>query len=103
MTAQVLRVSLSIPKNIVSEVDELAGIRKLSRSKIVSECLQDMVARERRETTASGMRNNQVMMNPIEMPIAPLISEIKLASKKIILIMVFGLAPRALMMPSSRC
>ena len=56
MTAQVLRVSLSIPKKIVSEVDELAGIRKLTRSKIISECLRDMVAREKKALLIEGYK-----------------------------------------------
>ena len=56
MTAQVLRVSLSIPKNIVSEIDELASSRKLTRSKIISKYLQEMIAKEKRALLIEGYK-----------------------------------------------
>lgn len=55
------------------------------------------------EITASRMRKNHVRMNPVEIPIAPLVSIISKTCEKMIFKMVLGLAPKALMMPSSRC
>lgn len=59
--------------------------------------------RVEREITACGMRNNHVITNPIEMPMVPLANTTRRACKKMVFTMVLGLAPRALMMPSSRC
>lgn len=56
MTTQVRRLSLSIPKNIVSEIDEIANARKLSRSKLISECLKDMIEKEKRELLIEGYK-----------------------------------------------
>ena len=55
------------------------------------------------EITGSGIKNVNVMKSPIEIPMAPLIKRTSRACVKTIFEMVFGLAPRALMIPNSRC
>ena len=61
------------------------------------------VVNVKKETTASGMRNNHVITNPTETPIAPLDSAIRRICKKMVFTIVLGLAPKALMIPSSLC
>ena len=55
------------------------------------------------EITASKMRKNHVRTNPVEIPMDPLVSIISKTCEKMIFKMVLGLAPKARMMPSSRC
>ena len=56
MTTQVMRLSLSISKNTVNEIDEIANARKLSRSKLISMCLEEMLEKEKRELLIEGYK-----------------------------------------------
>jgi metal-responsive CopG/Arc/MetJ family transcriptional regulator len=47
MTTQSLRLSLSVPKDIVFGVDEIASAKKLTRSKLISKCLEEMLEKEK--------------------------------------------------------
>ena len=48
MTTQVVKVTISVPKDLVKMADKVAKERKTSRSKVVSSCLQEL-ARQRFE------------------------------------------------------
>ena len=56
MTTQVMRLSFSISKNIVNEMDEIAHARKLSRSKLISMCLEEMLEKEKRKLLIEGYK-----------------------------------------------
>ena len=55
------------------------------------------------EITASGIRNNNVTVKPTTTPVATLASTMRRAWVKIVFRMVFDFAPKALIMPRSRC
>jgi metal-responsive CopG/Arc/MetJ family transcriptional regulator len=54
MTTPMVRLSLSIPENLVNATDEIAAARKLSRSKLVSKCLKEMIGKEKRRLLIEG-------------------------------------------------
>ncbi len=56
MTTQSLRLSLSVPKDIVSGVDAIASEKKLTRSKLISKCLEEMIEKEKRELLIEGYK-----------------------------------------------
>jgi metal-responsive CopG/Arc/MetJ family transcriptional regulator len=56
MTTQTLRLSLSMPKDIVVGVDIMASRKRLTRSKLISKCLEEMLEREKRELLVEGYR-----------------------------------------------
>ncbi len=45
--SQVVRLTISLPRDMISFADKVAGERKISRSKVISSCLQE-VAEQRR-------------------------------------------------------
>ena len=48
MAPQVAKLSISLPKNLISFADEVANEENISRSKVVSRCLEEL-ARTRKE------------------------------------------------------
>ena len=56
MTTQMARLSASIPKYIIDETDKIATMRNLSRSKLVAECLHEMIQRKKRELLIEGYK-----------------------------------------------
>jgi metal-responsive CopG/Arc/MetJ family transcriptional regulator len=56
MTTQARRLSLSISKDIVNDIDEIANARKLSRSKLISMCLEEMLEKEKEELLIEGYK-----------------------------------------------
>jgi len=56
MTTQSLRLSLSVPKDIVFGVDAIASEKKLTRSKLISKCLEEMLEKEKRELLIEGYK-----------------------------------------------
>ncbi len=48
MTPQVAKLSISLPKSLIAVADEIAKENKISRSKVVSRCLEEL-ARSRKE------------------------------------------------------
>lgn len=48
MTTRVLKLSISLPKRLIAIADEVASEEKISRSKVVSRCLEEL-AHSRRE------------------------------------------------------
>lgn len=56
MATQIMRLSVSIPKKLINDADKIARAKNLSRSKLISECLKDMVEREKRELLIEGYK-----------------------------------------------
>jgi metal-responsive CopG/Arc/MetJ family transcriptional regulator len=56
MTTKTIKLSLSIPQNVVFGVDAIANKRKLTRSKFISECLQEILEKEKKELLAEGYK-----------------------------------------------
>ncbi len=45
MTSQAMKVTISLPRDLVLLTDEIAKERKVSRSKVVSSCLRELAKR----------------------------------------------------------
>ena len=60
MTTQVKRkvrtVSVSMPPRLISETDEIAAARKLSRSRLITKCINEMVQKEKRKLMTEGYK-----------------------------------------------
>ena len=56
MTTQMITISINMPKSLVSQADEIANAMNLSRSKLISKCLKDMIEKERRELLIEGYK-----------------------------------------------
>ena len=48
MAPKVAKLSISLPKNLISLADEIAKEEKIKRSKVISRCLEEL-ARSRKE------------------------------------------------------
>jgi metal-responsive CopG/Arc/MetJ family transcriptional regulator len=53
MTSQVMRLSVSIPRDLLNETDKIAHAKRLSRSKLIAECLSNLVESEKKMLLAS--------------------------------------------------
>ena len=56
MTAQVVKVTVSVPKDLVKMADKVAKERKTSRSKVVSSCLQELAKKRFEAELEEGYR-----------------------------------------------
>jgi len=56
MTTQVTKLTISLPKNLIALTDEIAKERKVSRSKVVSLCLQELAAKRLRAEMEEGYK-----------------------------------------------
>ena len=56
MATQVEKVTISLPRNLLLFADEVASERKVSRSKVVSSCLQEFADRRLREQMEEGYK-----------------------------------------------
>ncbi len=56
MVTQMIRLSATVPKHIVDEVDEIRAASKVSRSQLISECLTEMIQRRKKKLLAEGYR-----------------------------------------------
>jgi metal-responsive CopG/Arc/MetJ family transcriptional regulator len=56
MVTQVEKVTISLPRNLIRFADEVASERKVSRSKVVSSCLQEFADRRLREQMEEGYK-----------------------------------------------
>jgi len=56
MTTQALRLSISIPKDVVVGIDAIANKKKLTRSRLISMCLEEMLEKEKRELLVEGYK-----------------------------------------------
>ena len=56
MVTQVAKLTISLPKSLISFADEVASERKTSRSKVISTCLQDFADQRRLEEMEEGYK-----------------------------------------------
>ena len=56
MTIQVVKVTVSVPKDLVKMADKVAKERKTSRSKVVSSCLQELAKKRFEAELEEGYR-----------------------------------------------
>jgi metal-responsive CopG/Arc/MetJ family transcriptional regulator len=56
MAIQAKKLTISIPRNLLVITDEIAKEKKISRSKLVSSCLQEMAERHLQERMAEGYK-----------------------------------------------
>ena len=56
MTTQVVKVTVSVPKDLVKMADKVAKERKTSRSKVVSSCLQELAKKRFEAELEEGYR-----------------------------------------------
>ena len=56
MTAKVKRLTISVPGDLIALTDEIANERHVSRSKVVSACLQELAYRRLRDDMAEGYK-----------------------------------------------
>ena len=56
MATQVDKLTISLPRNLIRFADEVASERKVSRSKVVSSCLQEFADRRLLEQMEEGYK-----------------------------------------------
>jgi len=56
MATQVVKLTISLPKDLIALTDEIAKERKVSRSKVVSLCLQELAAKRLRAEMEEGYK-----------------------------------------------
>ena len=56
MTARVEKLTISLPRNLISLTDKIAKEMKISRSKVVSSCLQEFAEKRLREEMEEGYK-----------------------------------------------
>jgi len=49
-----MRLSVSIPRDLLNETDKIAHAKRLSRSKLIAECLSNLVESEKKMLLAQG-------------------------------------------------
>jgi len=54
--SQVAKLTISIPRSLISFADEVAKERKVSRSRVISACLQDFAEQRRRAELEEGYK-----------------------------------------------
>ena len=50
------KLSITLPEYLVSFADEIAAERKISRSKVVSDCLEEYIKRRKLDEMAEGYK-----------------------------------------------
>ncbi len=56
MAMKVAKLTISLPKDLIALTDEIAKERKVSRSKVVSSCLQELAAKRLRAEMEEGYK-----------------------------------------------
>lgn len=56
MAKRAVKVTVSLPHNLVAVADEVASEKNISRSRVISSCLQDLAAERLRRRMADGYR-----------------------------------------------
>jgi len=56
MATRVEKLTISLPRNLILFADEVASERKVSRSKVVSSCLQEFADKRLREQMEEGYK-----------------------------------------------
>jgi len=62
---QIERITISLPRDLVALTDEIAHEKKISRSKVVSVCLQELAGKRLRREMEEGykaMANEHLML-----------------------------------------
>jgi metal-responsive CopG/Arc/MetJ family transcriptional regulator len=54
MVTKMGRLTASIPKDIIEGTDEIAAATKTSRSKIIADCLREMISARKRQLLIEG-------------------------------------------------
>ena len=54
MATQTVRLSATVPKDIIDQADEIAASDKISRSQLISQCLTEMIQRRKKALLAEG-------------------------------------------------
>ena len=57
MATRVGKLTISLPRNLISLTDEIAKERKMSRSKLVSICLQELADKRLRTEMEQGYKS----------------------------------------------
>ena len=56
MTAKMRRLTISVPDEIIEITDEIAAVSQTSRSKIISDCLKEMINKRRQRLLVEGYK-----------------------------------------------
>jgi len=56
MTTQVAKLTISLPKNLISFADEVANEQNISRSRVVSNCLSEFAQKRRMQLMEEGYK-----------------------------------------------
>ena len=56
MASQVEKLTISLPRNLISLTDKIAKEMKISRSKVVSSCLRELAEKRLREEMEEGYK-----------------------------------------------
>jgi len=56
MTTRVAKLTISLPKSLISLADEVANEENISRSKVVSNCLRELAQKRTMELMKEGYR-----------------------------------------------
>lgn len=56
MTSRAAKLTISLPRSLISLTDEIAQERKISRSKVISSCLQEMAERRKLAEMEEGYK-----------------------------------------------
>ena len=54
MTTQVGKLTISLPKSLISFADEVASEENISRSKVISNCLRELAQKRKMELMEEG-------------------------------------------------
>ena len=56
MTTQVGKLTISLPKNLISFADEVASEENISRSKVISDCLREFAQKRKIQLMEEGYK-----------------------------------------------
>lgn len=56
MAAKVAKLTVSVPRDLITLTDEIADERHVSRSKVVSTCLQELASKRLRDEMVEGYK-----------------------------------------------
>ncbi len=57
MTSRVAKLTISLPRDLLAMTDEIAAEKRISRSKVVYMCLQDLAAKRLNMKMAEGYQS----------------------------------------------
>jgi len=56
MAIEAVKLTISLPRNLITVTDEVAHEKKISRSRVISLCLQEMAERRLRQKMEEGYK-----------------------------------------------